>query len=443
MIFARQALLPEGWTRDVRVCVTDGAISDVTPGAVASAGDVRVDALVPGMANLHSHTFQRGFSGMTERRGQGRESFWTWRDLMYRFALSLDPDGVEALALLCHVEMLEAGFTRVGEFHYLHHAPDGRPYDDPAELSARIFAAAEHSGIALTHLPVFYAHAGFGGQDPEAGQRRFLHDPEPFLALVEACDAFATRSGDRVGWAPHSLRAVTAEELSHLCGALQGRITHIHVAEQVKEVEDCLAFSGARPVDWLFDHVDVGADWCLIHATHLSDEERMRLARSGAVAGLCPVTEANLGDGLFPAERFLAEGGRIGIGTDSNVRIDVAEELRTLEYGQRLFHRARNVLAAEGSSTGRRLFDAACAGGAQALDAPPAVLAPGAPADVVGLSDPMDSTGDALLDRWVFGRDVAVTDVWVAGRHLVREGRHPLRGAAVAGARDAMKRVLS
>lgn len=443
MIFARTALLPDGWQRDVRVTVAGGRIASVVAGAVPQAGDHGVDGLVCGMANLHSHAFQRGFSGLTERRGAGADSFWTWRDMMYRFALTLDPDGAQALAELAYAEMLEAGFTRVGEFHYLHHAPDGRAYDDPAEMSARIFAAADATGIALTHLPVFYAHGGFGPAPATDGQRRFLHSVDDFIALVAASDRMA-RPQDVVGYAPHSLRAATGDDLRQLTAALTGRKVHIHVAEQEREVADCLAHTGQRPVEHLMAQVPVDADWCLIHATHLTEGERRAIAASGAVAGLCPVTEANLGDGIFPAVAFLQDGGRFGIGTDSNVAITLAGELRLLEYGQRLTHRARNVLAQAGGSSGARLFTAALAGGAQALGAPDAGIAAGAPADLVALADPMglDAGGDALLDRWIFGRDVAVADVWATGRHVVQGGRHVAGDAIRARAGAVLRRVL-
>ena len=445
MIHARQALLSEGWQRDVRVEIGDGRITDVQTNVAPRPGDIRADCLVPGMPNVHSHAFQRGFSGLTERRGQGRESFWTWREMMYRFALSVSPEEMQVLAEMAYIEMLEAGFTRVGEFHYLHHAPDGTAYANPAELSHRIFAAAEGTGIALTHLPVFYAHGGFGPQPAGAGQRRFLHDVDGFMALIAACDARCTRPQDRVGYAPHSLRAASAAELRLLAQALPGRVVHIHVAEQVQEVEDCLAFTGRRPVAWLLDNLPIDARWCLIHATHLTDSERQGIAAAGAVAGLCPVTEANLGDGLFPAEAFLSEGGRIAIGTDSNVRIDLAEELRVLEYGQRLFHRERNVLAEAGGSTGMRLFGAALMGGAQALDAAPGRIAVGAEADLVALRDQvgLEGPGDALLDRWIFGRDVTVADVWAAGAHVVRGGRHRLRDQTVPRFAAVLKRALA
>lgn len=448
MIFADRALLPSGWQSNVRIEIGAGVIGSVSPGAEARPGDTRVSAVIAGMPNVHSHAFQRGHSGLTETRGAGQESFWTWREMMYRFALSVSPEDVGVLAEMAYLEMLEAGYTRVGEFHYLHHAPDGTPYGNPAELSERIFAAAEKTGIALTHLPVFYAHAGFGPQAPDAGQRRFIHSLDAFVDLVTRCDARRTRPQDRVGFAPHSLRATSAEELSALCAALPGRKIHIHIAEQVKEVEDCVAFCGQRPVEWLLDHADLNADWCLIHATHLTADETARIAASNAVAGLCPVTEANLGDGLFSAPAFLAAGGRIAIGTDSNVRIGVAEELRILEYGQRLTARARNVLAPEGGSTGRHLFDAALTGGAQALDAPAPQIVTGAPADLVALADPLGlglglGQGDALLDRWIFGRDVAPSDVWAAGAHVVQAGRHIHRDAVQARFAEVLRRVLA
>jgi formiminoglutamate deiminase len=444
MIFAKQALLPGGWQTNIRLTLEGGHLLSVETGVAPSHGDVTVDCLVPGMPNAHSHAFQRGFSGMTERRGAGRDSFWTWREMMYRFALSVQPEDVQALAEMAYMEMLEAGYTRVGEFHYLHHDTDGSFYDNPAELSARIFAAAHETGIALTHLPVFYAHGGFGPVQADVGQRRFLHGLDRFGELVEACDAMVTRPQDRVGYAPHSLRAASQEELARLAQAFPGRKTHIHIAEQMKEVEDCLAFHGQRPVAWAMDNLPVDANWCLIHATHLTEEERRAIASSGAVAGLCPVTEANLGDGMFPAISYLAEGGRIAVGTDSNIRIDVAEELRTLEYGQRLFHRARNVLAREGGSTGRRLFEAGLTGGAQALDAPPPVIAAGMPADLVALCDPLTlvADGDQMLDRWIFGRDMAVSDVWAGGRHVVRDGRHACRDRIQMRFAEALGRVL-
>ncbi|MGY9046008.1 hypothetical protein P775_25155 [Puniceibacterium antarcticum] len=442
-IVVKQALLPEGWAENIAITVSDGVITAVEPaGAGVAAG---VDTLLPGMSNLHSHAFQRGFAGLTEQRGAMRDSFWTWREMMYRFALQLDPDGAQAIAEMAYVEMLEAGYTRVGEFHYLHHAPDGQSYDDPAEMSARIFAAAHATGLNLTHLPVFYAHGGFGPVPAGAGQRRFLHGFESFLELISHCDALATRPGDLVGYAPHSLRAASGADLSALVAALPGRRVHIHIAEQVKEVEDCIAFSGQRPVDWLFDHAEVTPDWCLIHATHLTEGEVARIAASGAVAGLCPVTEANLGDGIFAGRAFLEAGGRIGLGTDSNVQIGLAGELQALEYSQRLSLRERNVMTPQPGSTGQQLFDAALAGGAQALGAGDPVIAVGAPADLVALDDPfqLGTDGAQTLDRWIFGRDIRVRDVWVRGAHLVQEGRHVARDAIAQRYVQVVRDVLA
>ncbi|SLN15093.1 formimidoylglutamate deiminase [Roseisalinus antarcticus] len=445
MIFADRALTPAGWATDVRLTLAGDRIDDLRPDTQPEPGDIRVAALLPGMANVHSHAFQRGFAGLTEARGLAQDSFWTWRDMMYRFALTIDPDGMQALAEMAYVEMLEAGYVRVGEFHYLHHDPDGGAYADPAEMSGRIFAAAAETGIALTHLPVFYAHGGFGPQPATPGQRRFVHDLAGFAELVKRCDAMAVRPQDRVGYAPHSLRAATSADLNALAEALPGRPVHIHIAEQQREVEECLAVLGQRPVAWLFENAEVTEAWCLIHATHMVAPEISALAASGAVAGLCPVTEANLGDGLFRAEAYLGRGGAIAIGTDSNVRVDLAGELRLLEYGQRLAHHRRNVLAPEGGSTGRRLFKAALSGGARALGADGAGLARGAPADLVALEDPhgLAPDGDQLIDRWVFGRDVAVRDVWAAGRHLVRDGRHVARARVAARFGAVLRRIMA
>jgi len=433
-IFASEALLPDGWARDVRVTLAGETITAVATGSTAQAGDIRVGALVPGMANLHSHAFQRGMAGLAERRGATADSFWTWREVMYHFALTLTPEEAQAVAEMAYMEMLEAGFTRVGEFHYLHHDRDGTAYADPAEMSLRIIAAAGATGINLTHLPVFYAHSDFGGKAPNPGQRRFLHDLDAFARLMEGARAAMTRPLDRLGIAPHSLRAVTEGELHALVAAYGDGPIHIHIAEQTREVEDCIVASGQRPVERLMAHFPVDRHWCLIHATHLTDTETKAIAASGAVVGLCPLTEANLGDGLFPAEQFLSLGGRIGVGSDSNVEISVREELKLLEYGQRLFHRQRNVLSMGEGSTGRALLSAALAGGAQALAAPAPELAVGAPADLVALQDRLGLPGgaDRTLDRWVFGTDVAVADVWAAGRHLVHEGTH-LGRAAITG----------
>ena len=430
VIHAASALTPDGWRADVLLSIEAGRFSAVEAGVAPSPRAHRCAIAVPGMANLHSHAFQRGMAGHAEVRGQSPDSFWTWREWMYRFALTMTPDHVEAVARQVYVEMLEAGFTRVGEFHYLHHDRDGRPYAAIAEMATRIAAAADEAGIGLTLLPVFYAHANFGAQPATPGQRRFVSGLDGFARLLEGCRAAVDRlTGANVGVAPHSLRAVAPEELAVVCAMAGDGPIHIHAAEQIREVEDCIAWSGAPPVAWLLNNAEVDARWCLIHATHMTARETERLPRTGAIAGLCPVTEANLGDGVFNGPAFVGGGGRFGIGTDSNVRIGVADELRQLEYAQRLFHRARNLMAVAGGSTGRALFDGALRGGAAALRADGGGLAPGAPANLVTLDAAhaglAGCAGDDILDAWIFGAaKTAIDEVWVRGRRLVAGGRH-------------------
>ena len=444
------ALVGETWRDAVRIMHRNGRIMSVDAGAPAQPTDERAAIGVPGLANVHSHAFQRGMAGLAETAGPADDDFWTWREVMYRFLDRLGPDDVEAITALAFAEMLEGGFTRVGEFHYLHNAPDGRAYADPAELAIRIAAAAAQTGIALTLLPVFYAHGGFGGQAPSGGQRRFLSTTDAFAGLVEgARRAVADLADSRVGVAPHSLRAVTPEELARIVALGSGGPIHIHVAEQVMEVSDCEAWSGQRPVAWLFDHADVDARWCLIHATHVDETEVTRIVRCGAVAGLCPITEANLGDGVFPAAPFLSAGGRFGLGTDSNVLIDVGQELRALEYGQRLARRARNVLAREGRpSVGGSLFAGALAGGAQALGVEMASFSVGAPLDAVSLDaghlSLIARRGDALLDGWIFGaRAGAIEGVWRAGHKVVAGGRHKDKAAIAKRYGGVLRRLLA
>jgi formiminoglutamate deiminase len=338
----------------------------------------------------------------------------------------MSPDAVQAVAAMLYVEMLEAGFTRVGEFHYLHHDRDGRPYGNVAEMAERIAAAAGECGIGLTLLPSFYAHAGFGGAPPLPGQRRFVCGLDQFAAVVEGCrSAVKGLPGSVLGVAPHSLRAVTPEELAAVVAMGAGGVVHIHIAEQHKEVTDCIEWSGALPVQWLLDHAGVDALWCLIHCTHANIDGRTRVARSGAVAGLCPVTEANLGDGTFRTADYVDAGGRFGIGTDSNVLVGVADELMQLEYAQRLHQGRRNVISAPGGSTGRTLFDHAIAGGGAAVGWPVG-LAAGSPADFVSLAvgDAPHLVEDAVLDSWIFTRAVKPDGVWVGGRKVVAAGRH-------------------
>ncbi len=444
---AAHALLPQGWARDVRIVSQGGTLIEVTEGASAEPGDTALAIALPGLGNLHSHAFQRGMAGLTEIGGNSGDSFWSWRELMYRFLAHLQPDAMQAIAEQAYVEMLESGFTRVGEFHYLHHGPDGAPYANRAEMAERIAAAAHSSGIGLTLLPVFYAHADFGGAPPNPAQRRLIHDVDGFAELLQGCTRALKDQDDAVlGFAPHSLRAVTGEELAALLPLNAGPV-HIHIAEQTREVDACVAWSGLRPVQWLYEHVPVDARWCLVHATHITQAELQQIVASRAVAGLCPITEANLGDGLFPMQAFARAGGRFGVGSDSNVLIDAAEELRLLEYGQRLQLRGRNVLApSDGQSTGRWLYEQSLRGAAQVLGVATGLQA-GAPADLVEL-DPdhpalIARDGDALLDSWVFAaRNGAVRSVWRQGRQLVRDGRHPQREAVAARFAAALRPLL-
>ncbi len=430
-LWAEQALTADGWQREVRVEIgTDGRISAVEPGSTIRGR--RLGILAPAPVNLHSHAFQRAMAGLTEQRGPDpRDSFWTWRRLMYRFLERIGPDEVESIAAFAQMQMLEAGFAAVAEFHYLHHQPGGAPYADLAELSNRIAAAASQTGIGLTLLPVLYRHGGCGGKALQSAQLRFANDPERFARLRQEADS-AVRALDTdacTGVAIHSLRAVGPEDVAFAAALAPNAPLHIHAAEQTAEVEEVEACLGARPVEWLLANAEVDERWCLVHATHMTPDETAALAGSGAVAGLCPITEASLGDGIFDGASFQAHGGRFGVGSDSNVRISLAEELRTLEYSQRLRDRARAVLARPGRSTGRVLFDAAARGGAQAAMRDAGTLAPGRLADLVALdgeaADLAGREGDALLDSFVFsGGDRLVTDLWSAGRHVVREGRH-------------------
>ncbi len=447
-LFFTEALLPQGWARDVRIEIAAGRIASLQAGTAARAEDERHAVGLPGISNLHSHAFQRGMAGLTEVRGPASDNFWTWRELMYRFVGAMSPEDVEAVAAQAYVEMLEAGFTRVAEFHYLHHDQNGAAYDNPAEMAVRIAAAAQESCIGLTLLPVFYAHSGFGGAACHAGQRRFVTSIDGFARLIAASRAAVARiDGAEIGVAPHSLRAVAPDELAAIIPLADGGPIHIHAAEQTKEVEDCLAWSGARPVDWLLDHAPVDRRWCLIHATHMMPDETRRMAATGAVAGLCPITEANLGDGVFNAPNFVAAGGAYGIGSDSNVLIGLADELRQLEYAQRLAHRARNVMAAsQGRSTGRALFEAALAGGARALGAE-AGLAPSAPADIVSLDTRRTAfvgrTADAILDSWIFAGGRGLMDcVWSRGRKVVAGGRHEHGRGIAKRFRSVIERLL-
>ena len=449
-LFADDALLPHGWARAVTVDIAaNGVVAAVTRGTRADGVLCVSGPLIPGMPNVHSHSFQRAIAGRTGARAQAGDSFWTWRRAMYGFLDRVDAEAFEAVTAQCYVEMLKAGYTSVAEFHYVHNDCAGKPYGDPAELARRVVAAAAETGIGLTLLPVFYAHSGFGGAAPAAGQRRFIATIDQFSRLVEALQPVAAAHGVTLGIAPHSLRAVTPAELAAAVALASPEWPiHIHAAEQVREVADSIAWSGARPVQWLLDNADVDARWCVVHATHLLAAETRGLAAAGAVVGLAPTTEADLGDGTFAARAWHDAGGAFGVGTDSNTIVDPFAELRQLEWSQRLAHGARNVLGGDAAPVGRSLYTGAVTGGAQALAQRSGGIAAGTRADFVVLNEDDAALGglpvDALLDAAVFGPcRQPVRDVMVAGRWVVRDGHHPREAETLARYRKEMLRVCS
>ncbi len=450
---AAHALLPGGWARDVLIEVdAEGAIAAVTPGHAGPAATARrlSGHVVPGVPNLHSHAFQRAMAGGAERRSPaGRDSFWTWRETMYRFVGRFSPEDTEAVAAQLYAELLEHGFTGVAEFHYLHHQPDGTPYADRAEMAKRHIAAARRAGIGMTMLPTLYRHGGIFGLPPHDGQRRFLNDLDGIARIAEGVrDAIGRNPQFALGLAPHSLRACRPDMIRDAAALATGPV-HIHAAEQPKEVEECLAATGARPVRWLLDNMPLDGRWCVIHATHMDVGEVEGLARSGAVAGLCPSTEASLGDGIFALPGFLAAGGRFGIGTDSHVGTAPNHELRQLETSQRLRDHARAVATAEQNPhPGRTLLAAALAGGARASGRRLGGIAQGMRADLVELDDGhptlIGREGDALLDAWVFsGQGNPVRTVACGGRVVVEAGRHVRAVEIRDGFASAMRRLLA
>ncbi|AGT11381.1 formimidoylglutamate deiminase [Paracoccus aminophilus] len=442
-LWAERALLPDGWAENVAVTIgADGRIADVTANvpANAAADSERVELLLPSIANLHSHAFQRAMAGLSEAKGdQPKDTFWTWRKIMYRFLDHLTPEDVETIAALVQMEMLEAGYATNVEFHYLHHQPGGAHYANLAEMSERIAAAASRTGIGLTLLPVHYQFGGIDGRALGPGQQRFGTTPDEFARLVEGAEAALAKLGPDagIGIAPHSLRAVSKDGLAFVEKLRPGRPMHLHIAEQIPEIEEISAGYGQRPVEWLLDHASVDRNWTLIHATHMTDDETIRLAQSGAVAGLCPITESSLGDGIFNGTVWQNAGGRWGYGSDSNVRISLVEELRTLEYSQRLRDTGRAILATREKTTGRVLYEAGLDGGATAAGRATGAIKPGLFADLAAVSLKNEvmigRKGDEMLDSLVFaGHDGLVTDVWAAGRHVVSGGKHIDRDRIVA-----------
>ncbi len=432
-IQAAAALLADGWADDVSIAIdAGGTIESITPNSPDFDGE-RVAVLIPAIPNVHSHAHQRAMAGLGERAGgDAADSFWTWRQVMYHYLERLGPDHLHAIAAQLYVEMLKRGYGCVGEFQYLHHDPTGKPYAERAEMSLQCLAAARAVGIGFTALPVLYRYGGFGGAEPVAGQKRFLNDADEFNAIVaRLIQATAGDAGAAVGIAPHSLRAIDETLLREVVAAHDDLAAiHIHIAEQTREVDDCVAWSGTRPVDWLCDHFDVDAGWCLIHATHMSDDESARLAASGAVAGLCPTTEANLGDGFFNAAQYFDAGGAWAIGSDSHISIDPVEELRWLEYGLRLQTRRRSLASDTATpNPGRYLLDGALTGGARACGRKIGSIAVGYRADLVVLdaNHPRlhGRARNDLLDSWIFsGNENLVRDVYIDGRKVIDAGHH-------------------
>ncbi len=447
-VHIKTALLPAGWVDDVVIDIdAAGHISHIQTGIAGSASG----CLLPGIANLHSHAHQRAMAGLAERAGASDDSFWTWRTTMYAFLDAIQPHHLHAIAAQLYLEMLKAGYTRVAEFQYLHHQRDGSHYDNIAEMSLQTLAAARDVGLGITNLPVHYQYGGFGGQPIADQQRRFANDPEHFLKIVDALSSESKSDKNVVtGLAAHSLRAVTKAsfgEVLHSYADHGQRPIHIHIAEQSKEVADCISWCNARPVDYLFANFDVDERWCLIHATHMTKQETSQLARSGAVAGLCPTTEGNLGDGFFNATQFFAVNGNLGIGSDSHISISPNEELRWFEYGQRLLHRSRNQLSGGfNRSTGRNLFDTVVAGGAQACGHNSGAIEVGKRADFVVLDTqhPLlcERDGDELIDSWIFsGNANTVRDVYVGGCKVIDAGHHAQEQHIEARFRSTLKQL--
>lgn len=445
-----KALTADGWASDVRIDADDnGVMTSVAEGAPAD-GTAFAGIAIPGMANLHSHAFQRGFAGLTEAAGENGDDFWSWRDAMYRFAGGLDPEVLEAIAAQGYVEMLKAGYTSVAEFHYVHHDRDGASFADAAEMSRAILRAAHDAGLGLTLLPVLYMQSGFDGGVPEGVQKRFCHNVDSFLSLLQDLEAaFKDDCSRRLGLAFHSLRAVPVDALKAVLEGTPSGPIHIHAAEQRREVLESVTHLGARPVRWLLDNAGIDARWCVVHATHMDEGERQALAASGTVAGLCPTTEANLGDGIFPIVEYLAAGGAFGVGSDSNISIDPREELRLLEYVQRFSRERRAVLAGEQQThVGAALYGAALAGGSQALGHQGGTIAVGQRADIVVLDQNAPCfaavTDGSVLDSYIFsGGPSPVRDVIVAGRQVIVGGRHADEDAILTRYRDAVRLLVT
>lgn len=453
--FAKDILLDNGWAKDVLIDVdSSGIITNIAPDAKRGDGAEQLyGTVIPGMPNLHSHAFQRAMAGLTEYAANAEDSFWSWRDLMYKFALKLTPEDIEAIAAQLYMEMLKAGYTALGEFHYLHHNLDGSPYERRAETSHAVIRAAQNSGIGITHIPVLYHFGGFGDQKPGDGQRRFINNVDGILEIIQDVQkTYADDPNISLGLSHHSLRAVNGDMMNEATKAAHSispdMPIHIHIAEQMKEVNDCIEHTGKRPVEYLYDTIEVDEKWCLVHATHLNDGEIQMITKSGAVAGLCPTTEGNLGDGIFPLGDYIAANGRFGIGSDSHISVSVSEELRLLEYGQRLTKRRRNIAHSDTDShIGAYLYKHSAQGGAQALGKNSGAIAVGKRFDVVVLNHDhallYGREGDFVLDSFIFaGNDALVKDVLIGGKTIIRNGEHAREDEITRNYKRTLDRIL-
>jgi len=450
-LFVKKILLADGWANNKTLTIEQGVITEISAGQTAGAEQAK-GVVIPGMVNCHSHAFQRAFAGFSEQGSEGQDSFWTWRNIMYKFLRQLSVEDAQVIASQLYIEMLKMGYTRVAEFHYLHHGIDGENHESLSAMAQAIFSAAKDSGIGLTLLPVLYRFSGFGPQEATEGQKRFINSVEQFNQLVSDCfDLAKLQANCNVGIAPHSLRAVDKSSLlaavAHVRSLDSQAPVHIHIAEQQKEVQDCLAHYGQRPVQWLLENADLDQHWCLIHATHIDENERQGIIASQAIAGICPTTEANLGDGIFPTEEFLAENGTFAIGSDSHISVNPIEELRWLEYVQRLHKQQRALLATnEQKSVGLNLWQKAAAGGAQSTNSNTGALAVGKQADLLVLDDSQlrlyAHSDNHLLDSVIFAnRENPVLDVMVNGDWVIRDGEHALAQASAANFAELLARV--
>ena len=433
-LYAEKILLDEGWAQQKTITIEKGVITAIESGFSAGAQKIK-GTVIPGMVNCHSHAFQRAFAGFSEQGSEGQDSFWTWRSIMYKFLGQLTHQHAKTIATQLYIEMLKMGYTRVAEFHYLHHDINGEAYPELATMAKAIFNAAKDTGIGLTLLPVLYRHSGFGELPPNDGQKRFINSTEQFNTLVSDCFSLSAQyTNTNVGIAPHSLRALDKKSLSeavkHVRALDPQAPIHIHISEQQKEVDDCLAHYGQRPVEWLLNNADLDEHWCLIHATHINEQERKGIIASNAIAGICPTTEANLGDGIFPTTEFLQEQGTIAIGSDSHISVNPIEELRWLEYAQRLIKQQRAILASTAQqSVGQHLWQKASLGGAQSTNSNTGELAIGKQADLLVL-DPEQTqlfahSDQHSLDSMIFASQQSpIKDVMVNGQWVVNERKH-------------------